>query len=124
MKPYVYLAGPYTKGDPAINARSQLRLADELLTDGLVLPHAPLVSHFQHTMFPQPYLVWLTYDLEILPRFDALLRQPATNERDSSYLITESSGADREEAVMRQLGKPVFYTKADLYAWVKKESKS
>lgn len=118
MKPFVYLAGPYTMGDPCINARSQCRLFDRLLGDGKCLPYAPLVSHFQHTMFPRPYKFWIEYDLEILPRFDALLRMPATDERDLSYFIAESSGADREVQRMLDLGRPVFFSVEDLYRWI------
>ncbi|MEE9398392.1 MAG: hypothetical protein V3V31_15425 [Methylococcales bacterium] len=54
-KPTVYIASPYSKGDPAANAHFQCKIFDELLSSGLVLPVAPLWSHFQHMMFPRLY---------------------------------------------------------------------
>jgi hypothetical protein len=115
-KPFVYIASPYTKGDPCINARFQCETFDQLLGDGLVLPYAPLISHFQHTMFPRPYHDWVQYDLDIIPRFDACLRLDAVG--PNGYAESRSSGADGEVALFKQLGKPVFYSVADLYAWV------
>ncbi len=117
MKPFVYIASPYNKGDPCINARFQCATFDALLADGLVLPHAPLISHFQHTMFPRPYEDWLQYDLDIIPRFDACLRLNATG--PNGYLVSESGGADREVALFAKLGKPVFYSTFALYDWVR-----
>lgn len=114
MKPFVYIASPYTKGDPCINARFQCQIFDELLGDGLVLPYAPLISHFQHTMFPRPYQDWVKYDLDIIPRFDACLRLNATG--PNGYSVSESSGADGEVKLFTELGKPVFYSKNALYA--------
>jgi hypothetical protein len=118
-KPFIYIASAYTKGDPCINARFQCQVFDELLGEGLVLPYAPLISHFQHTMFPRPYQDWVQYDLDIIPRFDACLRLTALNERDATYQVSQSSGADGEVALFGKLGKPTFYSKADLYAWVR-----
>ncbi len=115
-KPFVYIASPYTKGDPCINARFQCEMFDHLLADGVVLPYAPLISHFQHTMFPRHYKVWVQYDLDILPKFDACLRLDAVNQA-MAYRVSESSGADGEVARCRELGIPVFYSVADLYAW-------
>lgn len=116
-RPFVYIASPYTKGDPCINARFQCEVFDTLLDEGLVLPYAPLISHFQHTMFPRPYQDWVQYDLDIIPRFDACLR--LTAQGPNGYSVHESSGADGEVKLFNELGKPVFYTKADLYAWVR-----
>lgn len=115
-KPFVYIASPYTKGDPCINARFQCEIFDLLLGEGVVLPYAPLISHFQHTMFPRNCKVWVQYDLDIIPRFDACLRLDAVN-RAMAYHVSESSGADGEVALFKRIGKPVFYSVADLYAW-------
>jgi len=114
MKPFVYIASPYTKGDPAINAHFQCKVFDELLSDGIVLPYAPLWTHFQHTVFPKPYKVWVEYDLAILPKFDACLRLTSSLP-DLNYSVSESSGADGEVKEFERLGKPVFYSKQDLY---------
>lgn len=115
-KPFVYIASPYTKGDPCINARFQCETFDLLLSDGIVLPYAPLISHFQHTMFPRHYKVWVQYDLDIIPRFDACLRLDATYPA-LAYRVSESSGADGEVKLFHELGKPVHYSISDLYAW-------
>lgn len=121
----VYIASPYTKGDPCANARFQCEMFDKLLNDGRVLPYIPLWSHFQHTMFPRPYTDWINYDLEFIreANFVACLRLNATCESmrmpdGSPYLITQSSGADGEEKLFRELGKPVFYTVEALYEWL------
>lgn len=117
MKPFIYIASPYTKGDPCINARFQCETFDRLLGDGLVTPYAPLISHFQHTMFPRPYQDWIQYDLDIIPHFAACLRLAAKYE-PLGYSEDRSTGADGEIALFTKLGKPVFYSIADLYGWV------
>lgn len=114
--PVVYLASPYSKGDPALNVHFQCWIFDRLLGDGLVLPVAPLWSHFQHTLFPRPYEQWVQYDLSLVSRYDACLRLSAEIPR-CNYRVDESRGADREVELFRQLLKPVFFSIADLYAW-------
>lgn len=128
-RPLVYIASPYTKGDPCVNTRFQCQVFDELLGDGLVLPYAPLISHFQHTMFPRPYDVWIKYDLDFIRRanFSACLRLAATSDRiglsgDKFYYVNESSGADGEERLFNELKKPVFYSKEELYVWVRSKA--
>ena len=99
---YVYIASPYTKGDVAVNVRESLKVGDQLITLGFI-PFCPLVSHFQHLLFPRPYEDWLRLDLAWIDRCDALLRLPG-----------ESSGADREVAYAKQTGKPIFYSVQEL----------
>src|SRR3954470_3513635 len=70
-RPVVYIASPYTKGDPAINTHFQCELWDKMMTDGKVWPVAPLWSHFQHTTFPRKYEDWVAYDLALIARYDA-----------------------------------------------------
>ena len=115
-KPFVYLAGPYTKGDPCINTYFQHQCFNKALDDGIVNLYIPLTSHFLHTGYPRPYKDWLNYDLEILPKFDALLRLDAVVPH-MDYVEDRSSGADKEIAEMHRLGKPVFYSWAALYEW-------
>jgi hypothetical protein len=117
MKPLVYIASPYTKGDPAINTHFQAKVFDELMNDGVVIPFVPLVSHFLHLISPRPYQDWIEYDLALIPRCDACLRLDAVHV-PLGYKETRSSGADGEVAECQRLGKPVFYNKQDLYAWV------
>ena len=54
-KPLVYLAAPYTKGDPAINTHCQVQLFLQLLSDAVVTPLSPLLSHLVHLIQPQTY---------------------------------------------------------------------
>src|SRR5512138_2828292 len=96
-KPVVYIASPYTRGDVAINTRFQCHIFDQLLTDGRVIPIAPLWSHFQHLMFPRPYKDWIEYDQSLLHLYDACLRLTARNDV-CAYEQAESTGADAEVA--------------------------
>ncbi len=119
-KPWIYIASPYTKGDPAINAHVQCKMFDRLMREGRVFPFAPLVSHFQHTVAPLPYAMWLDWDFGLIPRLDACLRINCGSTPSSpelNYLVTESSGADKEVALFQKLGKPVFYSVEELYDW-------
>lgn len=119
-KPWVYIASPYTKGDPAINVRCQMKMFDRLLSDGLVIPFAPLMCHFQHLSFPRPYEDWIRYDLDLLERFDAVLRINALAEVGGQlYLQSESSGADGEVRRAEELGLPVFQSTMELYPWAR-----
>lgn len=115
--PTVYIASPYTKGEVAINTHFQCMVFDRLLTDGRVLPIAPLWSHFQHLLFPRPYEDWIAYDQGMLHLYDCCLRltaeMPALN-----YVQANSGGADAEVETFVKMGKPVFYSVEDLYQWV------
>lgn len=121
-KPWVYIASPYTKGDPAINTRFQCATWDSLVSDGVVWPIAPLWSHFQHIIFPRPYPFWIAYDNAMIDRFDidACLRLNAVSSV-ANYCVSESSGADAEVNRFRDRGKPVFYSIAGLYEWVRND---
>lgn len=116
-KPTVYLASPYSKGDPAMNAHFQCKIFDHLLGDGKVLPVAPLWSHFQHILFPRPYKDWIDYDQAMLGLYDCCLRLSASLP-NVDYHESESTGADAEVETFKQLGKPVFLSISELYKWV------
>ena len=116
-KPIVYIASPYTRGDVAINTHFQCKIFDRLLTDGRVIPIAPLWSHFQHTVFPRPYKDWIDYDQALLHLYDACLRLNA--ELPSvTYTQGQSMGADAEVSTFKRLGRPVFWSIETLYSWV------
>lgn len=117
MKPWVYISSPYSAGDQGLNTRCQLALWNELMDDGIVLPFAPLWSHFQHIYYPRSYEEWIAYDVAILSRMDALLRVNAVHE-PLAYRQDESAGADIELRQMHELAKPFFYNKTSLYEWV------
>ncbi len=114
-RPWVYIASPYTQGDPAINTRFQLRIWDALFDVGLI-PIAPLWSHFQHLHNPRPYRDWVDYDTEIIRRCDACLRLTATEEA-VGYRQQASAGADAEVRLFESLGKPVFTDFRALMDW-------
>ena len=116
-KPTVFIASPYTKGDPVMNANFQCRIFDRLLRDKLVLPVAPLWTHFQHVVFPRPYKDWIDYDQEMLKLYDCCLRLNAELP-ELEYFQHESTGADAEVEAFQELGKPVFFSIEDLYEWV------
>ena len=116
-KPVVYIASPYTKGDVAMNTHFQCKIFDQLLSDGRVLPVAPLWSHFQHLLFPRPYKDWIEYDQAMLRLYDCCLRLTA-NLPGRQYSQYESTGADAEVASFERMGKPIFNSIEELYAWV------
>jgi hypothetical protein len=121
-KPVVYIASPYTKGDPAINTRFQCEMFDAILNSGLCWPVAPLWSHFQHTLFPRKYTDWVEYDLAMIAKYDACVRLSATYSDDSlDYHEGTSSGADNEVKEFLKQGKPVFFTLVDLYRWASRQ---
>jgi hypothetical protein len=117
-KPLIYVASPYTKGDPAINTHFQCLIFDRLLTDQIVIPFVPLWSHFQHGVKPRPYEDWVKYDMAIIERCDGVLRLNAEIP-ELNYRQCESSGADAEVARCIELNKPVFFSIEECYAWVK-----
>ena len=105
----IYIASPYTIGDTAVNVHTSLEAADAVIRMGAA-PFAPLLSHFQHMMFPQHYQVWIDLDIVWVESCDALLRLPG-----------ESSGADGELAHAQAMGIPVFHTLEELKAWLNPE---
>ena len=104
---FVYIAGPYTKGDVVINVREAIITGDVLRSVGFS-PFIPHLTHFWHMLKPHGIQYWYDYDMEWLSKCDALIRLPG-----------ESTGADAEEARARKLGIPVFYTADDLLKWRK-----
>lgn len=102
MKTKIYVAGPYSKGDVAMNVRAAIEAAEELTRQGFV-PYVPHLTHFWHLMSPHSIDFWYAYDNEWLPVCDGLLRLPGV-----------SSGADAECQLMRDLGKPVFFSLDEL----------
>jgi hypothetical protein len=116
-RPVVYIASPYTRGDVAMNTHFQCKIFDELLGEGKVIPVAPLWSHFQHTLFPRRYADWIDYDQSMLHLYDACLRLSA-DLPNLGYSQGESTGAEAEVSTFQRLGRPVFYSKVELYRWV------
>lgn len=107
-RPMVYVAGPYSSPDPVANTHETVHRASEMIDDGKVTPVVPHLTLLWHLVAPRTDVeFWYAYDLAILARCDAVLR-----------LDGASTGADREVAFAEEIGKPVFTSKAELYAWV------
>jgi uncharacterized protein DUF4406 len=92
----VYVAGPYTKGDVAVNVRAAILAGQELIEAGHA-PFIPHLSHFQHLLAPGPYEQWIALDLVWLEVCEALIRLPG-----------ESVGTDAEVDRARKLGISVY----------------
>jgi hypothetical protein len=105
-KPLVYIAGPYSSGDPVQNTHTAVRCATNLLRDGRVTPFVPHLTLFWHAITPLPYKLWCAYDLDILARCDAVLRLPGP-----------SDGADEEVFAAHRLDLPVFEDEQALLTW-------
>ncbi len=93
----VYIASPYTIGDQARNVYNSIEIGNDLIGLGFN-PYLPLLTHFQHMMFPQSYEKWLELDFEWLKQCDCVLRLPG-----------ESKGADLEEEYAIKNNIPIFY---------------
>jgi len=98
-----YVAGPYTKGDVALNVKEAVRASDRLLKLGYA-PYCPHLTHFWHMLFEHDYQTWLDLDNEWVTCCDVLLRIPG-----------DSSGADKEVALAESLGIPVFFSVEELF---------
>ena len=96
MNRLIFISGPYTNGDQAANVRAAIDAGDMVIARG-DMPFVPHLFHSWELVSPKPYEHWLTLDLVMLARCDALLRLPG-----------ESPGADREVAHAFKLGVPVF----------------
>jgi len=99
----IYLAGPYTLGDVAVNVKTAMDAADTLIARGHAV-FCPHLSHFLHLNHSRPYQFWTKHDLAWLPVCDVLVRIPGM-----------SHGADAEEVEARRLGIPVVTLEEALY---------
>lgn len=113
QRPVVYIAGPYTRPDPVENTHDTLRLATELIDEGLVTPLVPHLTLLWHLVVPRSLEFWYEYDIAILARCDALYR-----------IAGESQGADREVDFARENAIPVFTDRATLRDWAKSRASS
>lgn len=116
-KPWVFIAGPYTKPDPDFNTVLAMDKWHILYHKGCV-PICPHLSHFLHIHGQKDekkeisYEEWCAYDIELLKECDALYRFPG-----------ESPGADKEVEFAKGLGMPVFTSIADVVAWMEEGDK-
>lgn len=100
----IYIAGPYSKGDQAMNVRNAIFAQDYIESKLKHMAYNPLLSHFQHLLIPHEDVhYWYEKDIRWLLECDALLR-----------LEGESAGADREVQIANELGLPIFYSVLDI----------
>jgi hypothetical protein len=106
MKPRVYVAGPYSSGDPQTNTDLAIDVGDAIADLGAD-PFIPHLSHYREARHARPYTFWIEEDLRWLRVCDALYRMDGA-----------SKGADGEVAEAHRLGIPVFYSLDELKAWI------
>ncbi len=106
----IYIAGPYTQGDVAVNVRNAVLAANEVLDAGHT-PFVPHLTHLWHLITPRPYEDWLCLDIKWLKICDVVIRLPG-----------ESAGADEEVAVAERLNIPVFGSVAEFLDFVKERA--
>ena len=94
----IYIAGPYTAPDQAVNVRNAILAADQIAEAG-GFPFIPHLTHFWHMLCPHPYEFWMKQDAAWLKFCDAMVRLPG-----------DSPGADAEWAEGRKRGLMGFYT--------------
>lgn len=94
----IFISGPYSKGDVAVNVKEAIHVGDYVARLGHV-PFIPHLTHFWHMLIPHEYAFWIAQDLEWLESCDALLR-----------LSGESAGADGEVEKAKELGMPIYYS--------------
>jgi hypothetical protein len=97
LKKKVYIAGPLSLGDPVLNIRKAIEVADRLLVMGH-LPQIPHLTYFWHLISPKDYEAWLKMDFDWIETCDYLLRIPG-----------ESLGADREVEHANSKRIPVYF---------------
>jgi hypothetical protein len=103
---YIYIAGPYTKGDTVQNVRDAIIVANVISLAG----HFPFIPHltmFWHFIYPHNYQFWLDQDIGWLLKCDYLIR-----------LYGESSGADGEVEIAKKNGIPVFFSVDGCLDWI------
>ena len=98
----VYIAAPYSNGNPAQNVHNVLKIADALIERGHI-PFIPHLSYYWHLVSPKPLSFWYDYDNVFLRMCDCVLRADG-----------KSEGADKEVELARKLGIPVFYDVCDI----------
>lgn len=101
MTQFVYVAGPYTKGDVAVNVRKAILAGDALARLGFAafIPH---LTHFWHLVCPHEITFWYAQDLHWLGKCDFVVR-----------LSGESTGADNEIERARLLDIPVYIAEGE-----------
>ena len=100
---FIYVAGPYTKGDVAQNVHKAIEVGNNLRALGHT-PFIPHLTHLWHLQIPHADVnYWYAYDIEWLLKCDAVFR-----------IEGESNGADTEVETAIINGMPVFTSYLDV----------
>ena len=94
----IFVAGPYTLGDIAINVRNSCIVAEKLVELGH-LPFLPHLYHLWHLVSPHEYSYWTELDNAWLEQCDAILRLPG-----------HSFGADNEIILANKLRFKIYWS--------------
>ncbi len=54
---FIYVAGPYTGGDPVVNTRKAIEAGERLIALGFV-PFIPHLTHLWHLISPHDIPMW------------------------------------------------------------------
>ena len=92
----IYIAAPYSIGDPVKNVRNAIYAAEFVIENGGA-PINPILSHYHKQLFPHKYDDWMRVDFEIMVRCDAVYR-----------VAGKSDGADSEVTLALISNIPVF----------------
>jgi nucleoside 2-deoxyribosyltransferase len=92
----IYIAGPYSKGNVAVNIKKAIKYANELSEKGFA-PFIPHLSYYWNKLYPKSYEFWMQLDFEFVKCCDGIIR-----------IDGESAGADREIELAKKLNIPIF----------------
>lgn len=98
----VFISGPYTYPDSAVNVGKAIKAAEKVRDLGFI-PYVPHLGHFWHLLFPRTYDDWLEQSMVWLEVCDLVLRLPGY-----------SVGADKECELATTLSIPIAYSVWDL----------
>ena len=93
---YVYIAGPYTRGDTMHNIRQAIIAGSMVIAAGHY-PYIPHLSGLWDLVAPRSYEDWMALDAAWLRKCDWLVALPG-----------ESPGVDREIVLAHQVGVAVL----------------
>jgi hypothetical protein len=103
----IYIAGPYTSGDVAVNVRNAMTAGLAIAKAGHA-PFVPHLYHFMHLLEPQSYATWTELDLAWIDACDYFFRLPG-----------DSPGSEAEEIRAAYRGLPIFYDMKKLLEFLK-----
>lgn len=103
----IYIAGPMSHGDIAVNVRNAMEAGSQIINAGHS-PFVPHLYHFLHLHEPQEYGTWMRVDAAWVEACDALLRLPG-----------HSPGADAEVELASRQGIRCFTEMDELLEWLK-----